>query len=196
MRLNCCFVLITFIALPICTSASDSILLDHGPLDKAILNTATIDRTVPMHVRNFDVSQAKLGKSKHEDIARQMAQSVPHLLASDIVNELRANLFTAVTLEQSNTSTDGGWVLEGQFTELNPGSQAARLWVGFGAGKSKVCVMATLKDDKGSVMGEFAHCSNGLGWGGSDSQLETDAERLGHKFAQFFSNWADGKYSH
>lgn len=175
--------------------ASDAILLDHGPLDKAVLHVDVLDRSVPLHVATFGVNQAKLGKAKHQDVARQMAQTVPHLLASDIVAELRGTGFTDVTLDQSESTNADGWVLTGEFTELNPGSQAARVWVGFGAGESRVCVVAELKDSQGKVMGEFAHCAKSLGWGESDSQMESGVDRLGLKFAQLMNQWANGKYA-
>lgn len=189
------FALLIFASLPTSTPASDAILLDHSPLDKTVLHVGVLDRSAPLHVATFGVDQAKLGKSKHQDVARQMAQTIPHLLASDIVTELRSDGFTDVTLDRSESPNVDGWVLTGEFTEINPGSQAARVWVGFGAGKSKVCVLAELKDSQDKVMGEFAHCASSLGWGESESQMESGADRLGHKFAQLMSQWANGKYA-
>lgn len=195
MNLRYCFTLVIFTAMPAIVMASDAILLDHGPLDRAVLHVATLDRSAPLHIATFGVDQAKLGKAKHKDVARQMAQTVPHLLASDIVAELRNFNFSNVTLDQSENANTDGWVLRGEFTEINPGSQAARVWVGFGAGKSKVCIQANLEDDQGKIMGEFAHCTHSLGWGESDSQMESDTDLLGYKFAKFMDKWANGNYA-
>jgi hypothetical protein len=175
--------------------ADEGITVKSGPLDKIVLYTPQLDRNTPIHIEAFDVDDAKLGKSKHKDVAQQAVQAAPHLLAADIVNELREFGFSHVTLDESDDEHDGGLELEGEFTEINPGSQAARAWIGFGAGESKVCVKAQLEDDDGKVLGEFAHCSKGIGWGDSGSQLETDADRLGHQFALLMRDWADGKFA-
>lgn len=195
MIMRVCFTLLLFAFLPSSTPAWGAVLLDHGPLDKAVLHVDVLDRSAPLHVATFGVDQAKLGKAKHQDVARQMAQTVPHLLASDIVVELRSAGFTDVTLDQSESTNADRWFLTGEFTELNPGSQAARVWVGFGAGESKVCVKAELKNGQGKLMGEFAHCAQSLGWGESESQMESSADRLGHNFAQLMNQWANGKYA-
>lgn len=195
MIIRVCLTLLIFASLPTSTLASGAVLLDHDPLDKAVLYVDVLDRSIPLHVATFGVDQAKLGKAKHQDVARQMAQTVPHLLASDMVAELRSAGFADVTLDQSESTNADKWVLTGEFTELNPGSQAARVWVGFGAGESKICVIAELKNSQGNVMGEFAHCAKSLGWGESGPQLESGADRLGHKFAQLMTQWADGKYT-
>lgn len=195
MIIRALFAMLIIASLSSSTLASDTILLDRGPLDKAVLHVGVLDRTAPLHIATFSVDHVKLGKAKHQDVARQMAQTVPHLLASDIVAELRNDGFTDVTLDKSESPNTDGLVLTGEFTELNPGSQAARVWVGFGAGKSKICVQAELKDSQDKVMGEFAHCASSLGWGESESQMESGADRLGHNFAQLMSEWANGKYS-
>jgi hypothetical protein len=174
--------------------ADDVIKLKNKPLDEARLYVEQLDRDTAIHIENFAIDDAGLGKSKHKDVALQAAQAAPHLLAADIVNELREFGFTNVTLDESDNENEDGLELEGQFTQINPGSQAARAWLGFGAGQSKVCVEAVLKDESDTMIGEFNHCSKGIGWGESGSQLENDADRLGHQFALLMRDWADGKF--
>jgi hypothetical protein len=103
---------------------------------------------------------------------------------------------TNVVLEEQAAVSSGSYlVLTGRFTQLNPASQAARVWIGFGAGESKVCVEGRVGDETGKTAGEFSHCRKGLGWGDSDNQMESSAARVGDSIAEFLAEWADGNYA-
>ena len=155
-----------------------------------------ISKIEPFHVQLFDVADADLGKPKHRDTAEMLARSAPHLLAVDIVEALREAGFSSVVLdEQPDTSSTSHLVLKGKFTKLNPGSQAARAWIGFGAGESKVCVIGRIDDGAGKMLGEFSHCQKGLGWGKGDNQMESSAARVGDSIAMFLTQWADGEFA-
>ena len=177
--------------------ADPQIKVKQGPLDHIVLHAEQISQADAIHVELFDTNNAKMGKAKHQDTARQLAEAAPHLLAADIVTELRESGFTNISLAATDDdqSKDHSLILSGQFTELNPGSQAVRAWIGFGAGESKVCVDASLRETTGKSLAEFSHCSKGIGWGASEAQMEADAERLGHQFALLMQNWAAGKYA-
>ncbi len=41
-----------------------------------------LSKNTAIHVHLFGTSHAKLGKAKHADVARSMANSAPHLLAA------------------------------------------------------------------------------------------------------------------
>ena len=177
-------------------SAADTIQITKQTLDHAQLNLDRISKVEPLHVQLFDVASADLGKPKHRDTAEMLARSAPHLLAVDIVEALREAGFSSVVLdEQPDASSTSHLVLKGQFTKLNPGSQAARAWIGFGAGESKVCVEGRIDDEAGKMVGEFSHCRKGLGWGKSDNQLESSAARIGDSIAMFLTKWADGDFA-
>ena len=64
-------------------NAEENISLKHQHVDKAVLHVGQIDRSTAIHVETFSVADAKLGKAKHQDIAKQMARAVPHFLASN-----------------------------------------------------------------------------------------------------------------
>ena len=175
---------------------ADTIHVTKQALDHATLHVDQISKEQPFHVRLFDSTNADLGKPKHRDTAELLARSAPYLLAVDIVEALRDAGFREVVLdEQAPASSAHYVVLTGQFTQLNPGSQAARAWIGFGAGESKVCVEGRIDDDTGKTVGEFSHCRKGLGWGTSGGQMESSAARIGDAIAIFITEWADGKYA-
>ena len=197
MRLMIIILITLFVSSP--TLASDSIKVKDGPLDQIRLNTGIISRDALLHIHLFAVSNVNLGKAKHQDTARMMAKTVPHLLAIDIVESLRDGGFSKVVLEESVDAevgaSTGEFALVGEFTELNPGSQATRAWIGFGAGKSKVCIKGRLVGSNNKSLGEFSDCRNGLGWGDSSAELENSTESIGDNIAGLLTEWANGKYS-
>ena len=177
------------------TLAAETIKISKQPLDHAELKLDRLSKSEPFHIQLFDVTYADLGKPKHRDTAEMLARSAPHLLAVDIVEALREAGFGNVVLdEQPDHSSTSHLVLRGQFTKLDPGCQATRAWIGFGAGESKVCVSARIENEAGEIQGKFSHCRKGLGWGKSDSQVESSTERVGDSIAQFLSAWADGEF--
>lgn len=176
--------------------AAGEIRISNQAVDHATLQVGHISSSLPIHVQLFDVAGAELGNPKHRDTAELLAKVTPHLLAVDIVESLRQSGFDKVVVdEQPAESSVSHAVLTGHFTTLNPGSQAARAWVGFGAGASKVCIEGRLTDSSGKELGRFSHCRKGLGWGNSVGQIEAGAERLGDSVAMFLVEWAEGKYA-
>ena len=162
-----------------------------GRLDHSQTYAGKISRNTAIHVHLFSTSDADLGNPKFRDTANAMAKSAPHLLATDIVEALRNSGFTAVSLDETEGEPSGEALnLTGRFTHLNPGSQNLRVWIGFGAGKSKVCIEGELTDASGEKLADFADCRNGLGWGSSAPQGDKGAEILGDDVAGFLIDWA------
>ena len=114
--------------------------------------------------------------------------SAAGMLLVDVVEELRDSGFADVA-EATDGAPAGGYLLDGEFTEFNPGSQSARVLWGFGAGKSRVCVKGTLTKD-GNVVGEFSGCQKSLGWGDSQQQLEAEVDRIGVAIGQYVIAWS------
>ena len=159
------------------------------PTDDAKLYAGGISKDAAIVVHAFDVSGADLGKFKHLDTATRSAETAPHLLAVDIVETLRGHGFSNITLSDSSEPAGDALQLVGHFTEINPGSQATRAWIGFGAGASKVCVTGTLQTAAGDKIGEFKDCEKGLGWGDSSKQTSGEATRIGANIGQLLYNW-------
>ncbi len=160
------------------------------PVDHAELKAPEIAPGSRIYVREFSTADANLGKSKHRDTAERLVSVIPHLLAIDLVEELRNRGFDA-RLESGEPVPDGFLVLAGRFTDLDPGSQSARVWIGFGAGKSRVCIDGEVTEAQ-SRLGEFSHCRSGIGWGESGQQVETNADRMAEEVAELFARWSSG----
>ena len=159
------------------------------PTDHAKLFVGGISKDAAIVVHAFDITGADLGKFKHQDTAKRSAQTAPHLLAVDIVDTLRGHGFSNVTLSESSEPAGDALQLVGNFTEINPGSKATRAWIGFGAGKSKVCVSGTLQTTTGDKIGEFKDCEKGLGWGDSSAQTAGESSRIGANIGELLFGW-------
>ena len=87
-------------------------------------------------------------------------------------------------------------VIEGKFTEMDPGSRAKRYLVGFGAGKSGVSVEGSVTSADGKVLAEFAQRRigvMGVAGGNSLDKLQSDTRDIGEDIAKFLSAWAKGQ---
>jgi len=162
---------------------------DKG-IDHSELRGDMIAKDTAIVVHAFDSSKADLGSFKHIDTATRAAATAPHLVAVDIVETLREHGFTDVTLSDSAAPAGDALQLLGTFTEINPGSQSTRVWIGFGAGASKVCISGTLQTASGEIVGDFKDCEKGLGWGNSGDQTEGEAARIGANVGQLIDSWA------
>lgn len=162
-----------------------------GKMDSQRILSGTLSKKTALHIHPFSTSQADLGNQKYRDTAITMAKSAPHLLATDIVDTLRSSGFTSVTLDESEGKDPKTLNVTGRFTRLDPGSQGLRVWIGFGAGESKVCISGEVRDASGTKLADFADCRNGLGWGSSGPQVDKGADILGERVARFLIDWAD-----
>ena len=163
-----------------------------GQMDESQIYAEKLSESAPIHVHLFSASAADLGKHKSRDTANAMVKSAPHLLAVDIVEALRSSGFTNVTLDETDGVPPANALnLTGRFTQLNPGSQNLRIWIGLGAGESKVCIEGQLADANGVKLADFSDCRNGLGWGASAPQSDKSEEILGERIAGFLSDWAE-----
>lgn len=174
-KLVCCFLALA------CQAA-----LAGGKMDSQRVYSTDLSKETAIHIHPFTTAGADLGKPKFRDTATAMAKSAPHLLATDIVETLREAGFTSVTLDESEGPRSPEAInVTGRFTKLDPGSQNLRVWVGLGAGESKVCISGEVTDPGGSKLADFADCRNGLGWGSSAPQGDKGAEILGTRVAGF-----------
>ena len=180
-RLACCFLALA------CHAA-----LAGGKMDSQSVYNGGVSKEAAIHVHPFTTAEADLGKPKFHDTATAMAKSAPHLLATDIVETLRDAGFTSVTLDESEGPRPPDAInVTGRFTKLDPGSQNLRVWIGLGAGESKVCISGEVTDSSGNKLADFADCRNGLGWGSSGPQGDKGAEILGARVAGFLVDLAE-----
>lgn len=184
------------VALIILASLFFSVQVQHAAasedMDYVAIHSGLLTKESAIHIHPFTTAEADLGKPKFRDTAIAMAKSAPHLLATDIVETLRDSGFNSVTLDESNAARSADVIsVTGRFTKLDPGSQNLRVWIGFGAGESQVCISGKASDPAGKTLAEFADCRGGLGWGKSGPQGEESAEILGARVASFLIKWAE-----
>jgi hypothetical protein len=126
-----------------------------------------------------------------------MQPLAPGILADEFVAKLKPiGPFTDVAVVTGDTVPPDALVVEGKFTEMDPGSRAKRAFVGYGAGKSGVKVQGTIKSADGTVLATFEQRRVGvMGGMGGDSmdKLRGDAKSIGEDIAKFLSAWASGK---
>ena len=104
--------------------------------------------------------------------------------------------FSDVRVDDGSPIPDGAIVVEGSFTQLDPGSKAKRYWVGFGAGKSGTEVEGTVKDAAGNLLAKFRQkriAAIGVFGGDYVKKMTSDCESIGEDVAEFLSAWAKGK---
>jgi Domain of unknown function (DUF4410) len=180
--------------------------IEDGVLDKISLFVAALDNPAKLTVvmKPFDASAADLGtggkegKETRQEEARTMQNEGPRVLAERFAAALiKSGPFGQVrVLRADEPVLDGALVVEGKFVTLDPGSRAKRYFAGFGAGKSSVKVVGSVKDSSGRTVATFERRRIGaMGVGGGDSlgKLMADARNIGEDLAKFMSKWARGE---
>ena len=171
-----------------------------APLDHVVIHVDSISKETPIRIRAFSTDQAEIGhvkKAAHREEADRMKQYAPTLLTEELGTSLRAAGFKDVAVVKSgDTLPKSCYVIDGKFTVLHPGSQQERLWIGFGAGKSKTCIAGKVTDQAGKNLAEFDNCRVGTWWGGSEGEMRDDDSReSGNHISGFMHHWAEGDYA-
>ena len=108
----------------------------------------------------------------------------------------KTNTFKSVVAGSTNM-TPNSIVLSGTITEVNKGSQAARLFVGMGAGQERIQGAFEIKDAGGQSLIRFTQRKSylgGLGMGGADFLgMDELTFRYGEAVAESISSWLHGK---
>lgn len=174
--------------------------LDHIQLFVAALESAP---TLAVVMKPFDASVADLGtggkdgKEDRQSEAKTMQNDGPRVLAERFVASLeKSGPFKSVrVLDITEAVPAGALVVEGKFVTLDPGSRTKRYLAGFGAGKSSVKVVGSVKDSTGRTLATFDQRRIGaMGLGGGDSlgKMMSDARSIGEDIAKFLAKWARG----
>jgi hypothetical protein len=178
--------------------------IEDGALDHIQLFVAALDQgpSLTVVIKPFDASAADLGtgskdgKDVRQEEARTMQNEGPRVLAERFVAALeKSGPFKPVRVLSEEAAPRGALVVEGKFVELNPGSRAKRYFAGFGAGKSSVKVVGSVKDSMGRTLATFDQRRIGaMGLGGGDSlgKMMSDARSIGEDIAKFLAKWARG----
>jgi uncharacterized protein DUF4410 len=169
-----------------------------GVLDDIKLYVDRPPASTHVVIRRFSATDADIVNGEKKEETKTMQADGPQMLADRFVAKLKElGPFTDVSiLEPDAAPPADALVVEGKFTELDPGSQAKRSFVGFGAGKSGVTVSGSVKATDGTLLAAFEHRRvgvMGLAGGNSLGKLVSDTKDLGDLIAKFLNAWATGK---
>src|SRR6266704_1034651 len=139
----------------------DPMHIEDGILDDIRLKTATIPSDAVVVIRPFSSEGADLGtgqaggKDSRVEAAKTIQADGPKLLAESFKTKLGSlGPFPQVRVDDGSEPPGNSLVVEGRFTQIDPGSRGKRYW-GFGAGKSGLEVGGTVKNGKGELLAEF-----------------------------------------
>ena len=166
--------------------------IKEGMLDQIKLYVEKPPSTTRVAMKPF--STADLEGDSEE--TKKMRGDAPGMLADRFAAKLKElGPFTDVSTLTGAPGADA-LVVDGKFTEMDPGSRAKRYLVGFGAGKSGVTVSGAVKAADGKLLAEFEQRRvgvMGVAGGNSLDKLTSDTKDIGDDVAKFLSAWAKGQ---
>ncbi len=170
----------------------------EGIIDEARLYVEKLPASTSVVIRPFSATDEDIVEGEKKDETKKMQADGPKILADRFVEKLKElGPFATVSVVQAGaTPPEGAVLVEGKFTELDPGSRAKRYFVGFGAGKSAVKVVGSIRMADGSMLAAFEQRRVGvIGAAGGDSmgKLVADTKNIGEDLAEFLSAWAKDK---
>ena len=165
-----------------------------GILDEVKLYVATPPSSARVVIKPFSSDEIE-GDS---DETTKMKVDAPGMLAERFATKLKElGPFTDVaSLPAEGSPAADALLIEGKFTEMDPGSRAKRYFVGFGAGKSGVTVEGTVKSGDGTLLAQFQQRRigvMGVAGGNSMDKLVSDTRDIAEDVAKFMSAWARGQ---
>jgi curli biogenesis system outer membrane secretion channel CsgG len=176
-------------------SAAPVRTVKDGILDEMILYVDKPPRTSSLVIQTFSATDSDIVQGEKKDETKKLQSDAPRLLADAFVAAVKqSGAFTTVAVIDAGAQPPAdALVVEGKFTELDPGSRAKRYFVGFGSGKSAVSVEGTIKSADGTVVASFKQRRLGvMGMAGGDSigKMSSDARNIGEDVAKFVSAWS------
>jgi Domain of unknown function (DUF4410) len=172
--------------------------LKDGILDEVKLYAEKLPAATHVVIRSFSATDADIVNGEKKEETKTMQSDGPRMLNERFVMKLKElGPFAEVSaLESASAAPDDALVVEGKFTELDPGSRAKRYFVGFGSGKSGVTVEGSVKTASGTLLATFQQRRIGvMGVAGGDSlgKLAADTRSIAEDLAKFLSTWGKGK---
>jgi len=172
--------------------------IKDGALDEIKLYAEKPAASQRVVMRRFSATDADIVNGEKKDETKTMQADGPRMLAEHFASKLKElGAFTDVSvIDTAAPAPADALLVEGKFTELDPGSRAKRYFGGFGAGKSAVTIEGSITGADGKLIATFAHRRIGvMGAFGGDSlgKLAADTKDLGEDVAKFLNAWATGK---
>lgn len=169
-----------------------------GFVDEVKLYVARLPETKVVVMRPFSATDADITEGDKKDETKKMQPIAGRTLGDEFVAQLKKlGPFTEVALLEEGAAPPADAILvEGKFTEMDPGSAAKRAFVGYGAGKSGVKVDGAIKKADGTLLATFNQRRVGVMGGGykdSMGKLMGDTIAIGEDIAKLLNAWGSGK---
>ena len=170
--------------------------IKEGLLDEIKLYAEKLPAATLVVMRPFSATDEDVKGDSEE--TKKMKVDAPGMLANRFALKLKElGPFTDISALAADAAVPAGaLIVEGKFTEIDPGSRAKRYFVGFGAGKSGVTVQGSVKGADGNLLATFEQRRvgvMGVAGGNSMDKLTSDTNDIGEDIAKFLSAWAKGK---
>jgi Domain of unknown function (DUF4410) len=167
----------------------------EGILDEIKLYADKLPSSTRVVIKPFSATDDDVEGDSEE--TKKMKVDGPGMLADQFVLKLKElGPFTDVSaVTQDAAPAADALLVEGKFTEIDPGSRAKRYFVGFGAGKSGVTVQGSVKGADGKLLAAFEQRRvgvMGVAGGNSMDKLTSDTRDIAEDIAKFLSAWAKG----
>ena len=167
---------------------------DWNGLDKVVIKEIfELTHYTLIQVMPFDTKATPLPEKKDntfEPVTEALQTFTTRLLA-----KMRSELdgFKVESLESDVTPSEAkaeALLIRGRVTEMNPGSEAARFFGGFGAGHSRVEIECEVSDAQtGRVLVVMTHARASSGSKGYDKILKQDTQDLGEDVATLLKSF-------
>jgi hypothetical protein len=169
-----------------------------GIVDEVKLYVAKLPETKVVVMRPFSATDADITEGDKKEDTKKMQPIAGRTLGDEFVTRLKKlGPFTDVSLlAEDGAPPSDAIVVEGKFTEMDPGSAAKRYFVGYGAGKSGVKVEGSIKKADGTLLATFNQRRVGVMSGGykdSMGKLMGDTIAIGEDIAKLLNAWGSGK---
>jgi uncharacterized protein DUF4410 len=169
-----------------------------GLVDEVKLYVAKLPETKTVVMRPFSATDADIKEGDKKEETKKMQPIAGRTLGDEFVTQMKKlGPFTDVSLLADDaTPPADAIVVEGKFTEMDPGSAAKRAFVGYGAGKSGVKVEGSIKKSDGTLLATFNQRRVGVMSGGykdSMGKLMGDTIAIGEDIAKLLNAWGTGK---
>ena len=169
--------------------------IEDGALDEIKLYVDKLPSAAKVAIRPFSATDTDLTEgAKDSEDTKKMQAEAPAMLSDSFAARIKKLApATEVSILTADAAVPAGAVVfEGQFIEMDPGSMAKRMFIGYGAGKSGVTAKGTLKSADGTLLAEFQQRRIGMRSRGLE-MLRDDTKQIGEDLAEFLNKWATGK---
>jgi hypothetical protein len=127
--------LLAALALPLLVGGCASVSVTDVRHDDA---SVPATRPAIIYVALFDTERGEFNVDRVADELADFKKNLAVVLQESLVNQFVKSLGVATQPVNAPPASEKGWLVVGRFTRVNQGSRALRMFVGFGAGGTKM----------------------------------------------------------